>query len=167
MRDLIESIQKRDPAQPTFWEVALGYPGFHALALFHPVASWLWQAKFRAGARAWANIGRMVTGIEIHPQASLGKNLFIDHGTGVVIGQTGSIGDDCTIYHGVTLGGKGSGAKRHPSVGHRVSIGAHAQLIGPITIGDDAVIGAGAVVVKDVPPGVTVAGNPARPLSSG
>ncbi|PZQ47641.1 MAG: serine O-acetyltransferase [Micavibrio aeruginosavorus] len=158
---LIESIQRRDPADPTFLEVVLGYPGFHVLTLFHPLANFLWKMELRALARFWSNIGRILTGIEIHPQAMIGRNLFIDHGMGVVIGQTASIGDDCTIYHGVTLGGKGSGDKRHPSIGHSVMIGANAQLIGPVTVGNGARIGAGAVVTKDVPAGATAVGNPA------
>ena len=143
-------------------EVILAYPGFHVLTVFHPVAQILWGLELRALARFWANLGCFFTGIEIHPEVKIGKNLFIDHGTGVVMGQTAEIGDDCTIFHGVTLGGKVSGDKRHPTIGHRVMIGANAQLIGPITIGDDAKIGAGAVVVKDVPAGATVVGNPAR-----
>lgn len=162
MLDFIKSIQSRDPAHPTFFEVVLAYPGFHILTLFHPAAGLLWRYGLRALARFWANIGRILTGIEIHPQAKIGKNVFIDHGMGVVIGQTAEIGDECTIFHGVTLGGKGGGEKRHASVGSRVMIGAGAQLIGPVVIGDDVKIGAGAVVLKDVPDGVTVVGNPAR-----
>lgn len=159
---LIKSIQERDPANPTFFEVVLAYPGFHILTLFHPVAQFLWELDMRALARFWANIGRILTGIEIHPEVKIGKNLFIDHGMGVVIGQTAEIGDDCTIFHGVTLGGKGAGEKRHATIGSRVMIGANAQLIGPVIIGDDVKIGAGAVVVKDVPSNVTVVGCPAR-----
>jgi serine O-acetyltransferase len=162
---LIESIQKRDPAAPTFFEVVLGYAGFHAITLFHPIAGFLWKANFRALARFWANIGRMITGIEIHPAAIIGKNLFIDHGSGVVIGQTAVIGDDCTIYQGVTLGGKGNGLpgeKRHPTIGNNVTIGAYAQLLGPIVIGDFARIGANAVVTKNLEDHATMVGNPAR-----
>ena len=164
---LIDSIKERDPAAPTTMEVVLGYPGYHVLSLFHPLASWLWQKDLRALARFWANIGRMVTGIEIHPQAKIGQNLFIDHGNGVVIGQTAVIGDDCTIYQGVTLGGKGNGgagAKRHPTIGDNVVIGAYAQLLGPITVGDFARIGANAVVTKNVDDHATMVGNPARNL---
>lgn len=164
MMSLIESIQRRDPARPTMFEVVLAYPGFHILILFHPVAKFLWQFELRALARFWANIGRILTGIEIHPQAQIGKNLFIDHGMGVVIGQTAVIGDDCTIYHGVTLGGKGDGEKRHATVGNRVMIGAGAHLIGPIVIGNDVKIGAGSVVLKDVPAGTTAVGNPAHAI---
>lgn len=161
---LLKSIQMRDPAKPTTFEVVLAYPGFHMLTLFHPVAQLLWKYELRALARFWANIGRILTGIEIHPQAQIGKNLFIDHGMAVVIGQTAVIGDDCTIFHGVTLGGKGAAEKRHATVGDRVMIGAGAHLIGPIVVGNDAKIGAGAVVVKDVAAGATVVGNPARAI---
>ncbi len=164
MTSLIESIRSRDSAKPTLCEVIFSYPGFHILALFHPFAQVLWGLELRALARFWAHMGRIFTGIEIHPEAKIGRNLFIDHGMGVVIGQTAEIGDDCTIYHGVTLGGKGDGEKRHPTVGNRVMIGAHAQLIGPVVIGDDVKIGAGAVVVKDVRAGATVVGNPAREI---
>lgn len=164
MFELVQSIQRRDAARPTFLEVVLSYPGVHVLTLFHPLAQVLWGFELRAFARLWAHIGRMLTGIEIHPQARIGKNLFIDHGMGVVIGQTAVIGDDCTIYHGVTLGGKGDGEKRHPTIGDRVMIGAHAQIIGPVSVGNGARIGAGAVVVKDVAAGATVVGNPARAI---
>lgn len=163
--NLIESIQKRDPAAPTYFEVVFGYPGFHVLVLFHPLAAFLWEKGFRALARFWANVGRILTGIEIHPQAKIGKNLFIDHGMGVVIGQTAQIGDDCTIYQGVTLGGKGNGAagdKRHPTMGDNVVVGAYAQLLGPILIGNHARIGANAVVLKNVEDHATMVGNPAR-----
>ncbi len=162
---LVASIQKRDPAAPTYFEVVLGYAGFHSMVIFHPLASCLWQMNLRALARFWANIGRIVTGIEIHPAAQIGKNLFIDHGSGVVIGQTAIIGDDCTIYQGVTLGGKGNGLageKRHPTVGNNVTIGAYAQILGPITVGDYARIGANAVVTKNVEDHATMVGNPAR-----
>jgi serine O-acetyltransferase len=164
MIDLIKSIQTRDPARPTFLEVVLAYPGFHIMTLFHPFAQFLWNMELRAFARFWANIGRILTGIEIHPQAKIGKNVFIDHGMGVVIGQTASIGEGCTIYHGVTLGGKGDGEKRHATVGANVLLGAGAHLIGPVVIGDNAKVGAGAVVVKDVPAGKTVVGNPAKEI---
>lgn len=162
---LLHSIKMRDPAQPTTLEVVLGYPGFHALTLFHPVAAFLWKMEMRGLARFWANIGRMFTGIEIHPQAKIGKNLFIDHGTGVVIGQTAVIGDDCTIYQGVTLGGKGkegAGEKRHPTIGNNVIVGAYAQVLGNITIGDYVRIGANAVVTKPVEDHAVMAGNPAK-----
>lgn len=164
---LIESIQERDPAAPTLWEVVLAYPGFHVMTLFHPLASYLWKGNLRSLARFWANIGRIFTGIEIHPQAKIGKNLFIDHGTGVVIGQTAIIGDNCTIYHGVTLGGKGDavhGEKRHPTIGNNVVIGSGAQVLGAITVGDNARIGANSVVTGDVEAETTMVGNPARAI---
>lgn len=162
---LLSSIRERDPAQPTILEVILGYPGFHILTLFHPVSAFLWGMEMRGLARFWANIGRIFTGIDIHPQAKIGKNLFIDHGAGVVIGQTAVVGNDCTIYQGVTLGGKGNGLageKRHPSIGNNVIIGAYAQLLGNITVGDYARIGANAVVTKPVEAHAVMAGNPAR-----
>ena len=165
MFSYIESIQKRDPANPTFLEVVLGYPGFHALYLFHPVSRFLWKMEMRGLARFWANIGRILTGIEIHPQAKIGKNLFIDHGTGVVIGQTAVVGNDCTIYQGVTLGGKGAASpegKRHPTISDLVVIGANAQILGPITVGAGARIGANAVITSDVDAEATMVGNPAR-----
>ncbi len=164
---LLESIQKRDPAAPTFFEVVLAYPGFHVMTLFHPVAQFLWRYNLRAFARLWAHIGRLITGIEIHPQAQIGRDLFIDHGMGVVIGQTAIIGDNCTIYQGVTLGGKGnggSGEKRHPTIGNDVVIGANAQVLGPITVGNHARIGASAVVTSDVAEDTTMVGNPAHAL---
>ncbi len=162
---LLESIKMRDPAQPTTLEVILGYPGFHALTLFHPVAAFLWKMEMRGLARFWANIGRVFTGIEIHPQAKIGRNLFIDHGTGVVIGQTAVIGDDCTIYQGVTLGGKGkegAGEPRHPTIGNNVIIGAYAQVLGNIVVGDYVRIGANAVVTKPVEDHAVMVGNPAK-----
>ncbi len=161
---LIQSIRDRDPANPTVAEVVLCYPGFHILALFHPLAQWLWNHDLHTLARLWAHIGRCATGIEIHPQAKIGRNLFIDHGMGVVIGQTATIGDNVTIYHGVTLGGKGASTsgKRHPDIGDNVVIGAGAQVLGAIHIGDNSAIGANSVVTADVPEGVTVIGIPAR-----
>ena len=131
----------------------------------HRIAHWLWTVNLRAIARVWAHLGRILTGIEIHPGARIGKNLFIDHGMGVVIGQTAIIGDNITMYHGVTLGGKGGSAKpvkRHPTIEDDVIIGAGAQLLGDITIGKGSKVGASAVVTGDVPPDCTVVGNPAR-----
>ncbi|MCD8563167.1 MAG: serine O-acetyltransferase [Alphaproteobacteria bacterium] len=168
MCDLIRSIQARDPAQPTFAEVLFGYNGFHAVCL-HRMNHWLWGLGLKALARALANISRILTGIEIHPAAIIGKRLFIDHGTGVVIGQTSIVHDDVTMYHGVTLGGVGKGRKtggrRHPEIMDGVMIGAGAQVLGGIIVGKGAHIGANAVVLKDVPEGCTVVGNPARPVS--
>ncbi len=169
MLDLINAIRSRDPAKPTFCEVIFAYPGFHAVVFFHPVAAGLWKMELFALARLWAHIGRLFTGIEIHPQAQIGKNLFIDHGMGVVIGQTSVIGDDCTIYHGVTLGGKGNGAageKRHPTLGNNVVIGAYAQVLGPISIGNGARIGAGSIVTNDVEENSVAAGNPAKVIGA-
>lgn len=165
LQDFIRSIRDRDAACPTWAEVVFCYPGFHILTIFHPLAHFLWTHKLRALARFWMYVGRWITGIEIHPAAKIGKNVFIDHGTGVVIGATATVGDECTIYHGVTLGGTGHGpqcGKRHPDIGTHVMIGAGAQILGPISVGDNAAIGANSVVTRDVPPGATVVGIPAR-----
>ena len=152
----------RDPAVRSRIEVFFCYPGFHALLFYH-VSHWLWQSGFRLLGRFVSHVGRMVTGIEIHPGAQIGRRLFIDHGMGVVIGETSVIGDDVTLYHHVTLGGvTWSPGKRHPTVGDGVVMGAGAQVLGPITVGRDARIGANAVVLKDVPPGATMVGIPAR-----
>ena len=162
---LLDSIRERDPARPSAPEVVLCYPGYHVMTVFHPLAHRLWKMKLHTLARFWAHIGRLVTGIEIHPQARIGRNLFIDHGMGVVIGQTATVGNNVTIYHGVTLGGKGgdaAGSKRHPDIGDNVVIGAGAQVLGAITVGDDAAVGANAVVTSNVPPCVIVTGIPAR-----
>lgn len=153
MFDLIESIRKRDPANPTFFEVVLAYPGFHVQG-FHAIASRLWKLKLRALARFISHLGRFFTGIEIHPGARLGKRLFIDHGMGVVIGETAIIGDDVLMYHGATLGGRGgeiAGSKRHPTIGNHVTIGTGARIIGNIRVGDNNLIHANAVVAKDIP----------------
>ncbi|MGE4313505.1 MAG: serine O-acetyltransferase [Pseudobdellovibrionaceae bacterium] len=166
MLELIRSIQDRDPAAPTTFEVILSYAGFHAIG-FHRLAHALWKAHFRALARFVAAIGRFFTGIEIHPAAKIGKYLFIDHGMGVVIGETAEIGNNVTLYHGVTLGGANAslrGKKRHPTVLDGAMIGAGAQVLGPITIGKDARVGANSVVTKDVPAGQSVVGVPARPI---
>lgn len=164
VRSLIQSIRDRDAVKPSMLEVILCYPGFHVMVMFHPLAHWLYRRGWKIPARIWSQIGRGVTGIEIHPGATIGKNLFIDHGMGLVVGETAIIGDDCTIYHGVTLGGKGhaKGGKRHPDIGNNVMIGAGAQILGAITVGDGARVGANAVVLHNVPAGVTVMGNPAR-----
>ena len=167
--DLIQSIRDRDAACPSFMEVLLCYPGFHIMVIYHPLAHFLYKNGFRTLARLWSQIGRMLTGIEIHPGAKVGKNLFIDHGMGVVIGETATIGDDCTIYHGVTLGGKGQGpkcGKRHPDLGNKVMVGSGAQVLGPIKLCDGSSVGANSVVTKNVPPGVTVVGIPAKPVTA-
>ena len=162
IREDIASIFERDPAARTTWEVLTCYPGVHAIVI-HRFAHWLWCHRVRWLARFVSHIGRFLTGIEIHPGASLGRRLFIDHGMGVVIGETAEVGDDCTLYHGVTLGGTTwKRGKRHPSLGSGVVIGAGAKLLGPIAVGDRARVGSNAVVVKDVPPGATAVGIPAR-----
>lgn len=165
MCDLIKSIQERDPANPTFLEVLFAYNGFHAVSM-HRMNNVIWNLGLHALARFFANITRMLTGIEIHPEANIGKNLFIDHGTGVVIGQTAIIEDNVTIYHGVTLGGVGrQGAvdgKRHPTLKEGAIIGAGAQVLGDITIGAHAKVGSNSVVTSDIPDGATAIGIPAR-----
>ena len=167
IREEIRIVFDRDPAARTTWEVVTCYPGFHAM-LFHRLANFLWRVGFRWFARWLSAIGRWLTGIEIHPGATIGRRFFIDHGMGVVIGETSIIGDDCTLYHGVTLGGttwdKG---KRHPTLGDGVVIGAGAKVLGPVTIGANAKIGSNAVVVRDVPNGATAIGIPARIAKAG
>ncbi len=165
MFELIKSIRQRDPATPTFAEVLFAYNGFHAVML-HCMNGFFWGLGLHAFARFLANITRILTGIEIHPEANIGKNLFIDHGTGVVIGQTTIIEDNVTIYHGVTLGGVGRVGqvidKRHPTLKSGAIIGAGAQVLGNITIGENAKIGANSVVTTDIPDGATAIGIPAR-----
>ena len=164
LQEEIAVVFERDPAARNAWEVITCYPGFHAL-LVHRFAHWLWGARFKWLARFVSHLGRWLTGIEIHPGAQIGRRLFIDHGMGVVIGETAEIGDDCTIYHGVTLGGTSwNKGKRHPTLASNVVIGAGAKILGPITIGTGAHVGSNAVVVKDVPPGATAIGIPARIL---
>jgi len=162
LRDDIRSIYARDPAARNTLELLLVYPGVHAL-IVHRASHWLWTSGFKLAARALAHLGRMLTGIEIHPGATIGRRFFIDHGMGVVIGETAEIGDDVTLYHGVTLGGTSwAKGKRHPTVGDGVVIGAGAKVLGPIVVGPNARIGSNAVVVKDVPAEATVVGIPAR-----
>lgn len=162
LREDVGVILEKDPAARSRAEVILCYPGFHA-ALLHRLAHFLWNARLRLAARFVSSAGRFLTGIEIHPAARLGRRLFIDHGMGCVIGQTAEIGDDVTLYHGVTLGGVTlEDVKRHPTIRDRVVVGAGAQVLGPVTVGEGALIGANAVVLADVPPGVTMAGVPAR-----
>ena len=164
LREDITSIFDRDPAARNAWEVITCYPGVHALVI-HRLAHWLWTARLRWLGRMLSQIGRFLTGIEIHPGAIIGRRFFIDHGMGVVIGETAEIGDDCTLYHGVTLGGTTwNKGKRHPTLERGVVIGAGAKVLGPIVIGEGAKIGSNAVVVKDVPPGATAMGIPARIL---
>lgn len=161
----IDAVFARDPAARSRLEVVLCYPGFHSM-LFYRLSHWLWRRQFKLLARFISYLGRFFTNIEIHPGASIGRRFFIDHGTGVVIGETATIGDDVTIYHDVTLGGTSlHEGIRHPQLGNGVIVGAGAQLLGPIRIGDNARVGSNAVVVKDVEAGVTVVGVPARPVS--
>lgn len=156
--ELLQTYKNYDPAAKSLWEVGLLYPGPKAVAL-HRLAHAFYGMKLFFLARFVAEISRWLTGIEIHPGATLGKRLVIDHGFGVVIGETAVIGDDCIIFHGVTLGGlKFDPVKRHPTVGNKVMIGTGAKILGPITIGDGALIGANAVVIRDVPPGATMVG---------
>src|SRR3954464_2160281 len=162
LREEIAVVFERDPAARNAWEVITCYPGFHAL-LVHRLAHWFWLQRLRWCGRMVSHIGRWLTGIEIHPGAKIGRRFFIDHGMGVVIGETAEIGDDCTLYHGVTLGGTSwNKGKRHPTLGNGVVLGAGAKVLGPITVGDRARVGSNAVVVKDVPAGATAIGIPAR-----
>jgi len=158
----VRTALAKDPAAKSALEVALLYPGIHAVWLYR-IAHWLWTGEHRLAARALSELARFLTGVEIHPAAEIGKRLFVDHGNGVVVGETADIGDDVLMYHGVTLGGKSMREeKRHPTVEDCVTLGANATLLGDITIGEGATVGAGAVVSEDVPPDVTVAGNPAE-----
>jgi serine O-acetyltransferase len=159
----IQVVFERDPAARSVMEVLWCYPGVHALC-FHRTAHWLWTRRWLTLGRFISHVGRFVTGIEIHPGAQIGPGLFIDHGMGVVIGETAEVGDDVTLYQGVTLGGVSlDPGKRHPTLGNGVIVGAGAAVLGPFTVGDGARIGSNAVVVKEVPAGVTVTGIPARP----
>ena len=164
IKEDISIVFERDPAARTHLEILTTYPGVHAL-MMHRFSHWLWKARFYWLGRLFSHIGRGLTGIEIHPGATIGHRVFIDHGMGVVIGETAIIGDDCTLYHGVTLGGTSwNKGKRHPTLEQGVVIGAGAKVLGPITIGAGAKIGSNAVVVKDVPPNATAVGIPARIL---
>src|SRR5215469_5943574 len=160
LRDEIDATLARDPAARSRLEVVLCYPGFQAL-LYYRVGHWLWERGWLLAGRFVSHIGRILTGIEIHPGARIGKRLFIDHGMGVVIGETAEIGDDCTLYHDVTLGGRAPrrgeyGLKRHPTLGNGVIVGSGAQILGPFRVGDRARIAAQAVALSEVPDGVTV-----------
>lgn len=159
----IDCILERDPAARSRWEVLTCYPGLHAV-LLHRLAHGCWTRGYRWLGRFVSHLARFLTGIEIHPGAQLGARVFIDHGMGVVIGETAEIGDGCTIYHGVTLGGTSlyKGAKRHPTLGRDVVVGAGAKVLGGFTVGDGAKVGSNAVVTKPVPAGATAVGNPAR-----
>lgn len=163
LREDIACILERDPAARTRWEVLTCYPGLHAL-IFHRFAHACWRRGLRWAGRFISHLGRFFTGIEIHPGATIGRRVFIDHGMGVVIGEMAEIGDGCTIYQGVTLGGTSlvKGAKRHPTLEPGVIVGAHAAVLGGFTVGAGARVGSGAVVTKPVPAGATAVGNPAR-----
>jgi serine O-acetyltransferase len=163
LREDIASIIERDPAARNAWEVATCYPGLHAIVM-HGWANWCWRNGMKWLGRFISHIARTLTGIEIHPGATIGRRVFIDHGLGVVIGETAEIGDDCTIYQGVTLGGTSlnKGAKRHPTLERGVIISAGAKVLGSFTVGEGAKVGSNAVVVKAVPAGATAVGIPAR-----
>src|SRR3984957_14586026 len=163
LRETIRTYRGRDPAARSSLEVLLCYPGLHAV-MWHGLSHWLWEQEFRLLARFSSHIARWLTGIEIHPAARIGRRFVIDHGMGVVIGETAEVGDDCYFYHQVTLGvARTMGGKRHPTVGNNVIIGAGAKVLGPITVGDNARIGSNAVVVDPVTAKSTVVGVPARP----
>lgn len=162
IKDEFGCIFERDPAAQSYFEIITCYPGVHAL-LLHRVSHRLWNLRLSWPARFLSHIGRWLTGIEIHPGAKIGCRVFIDHGMGVVIGETADIGDDCTLYHGVTLGGTSwKKGKRHPTLGKGVVIGAGAKVLGPITLGDGARVGSNSVVLKNVPAGATVVGIPSH-----
>jgi serine O-acetyltransferase len=163
--DEVDSIIARDPAARHRWEVITCYPGLHAVWL-HRVAHLLWNSGLQWVARFWSMLARLLTGIEIHPGAKIGRRVFLDHGLGIVIGETTEIGDDCTIYQGVTLGGTSlyKGVKRHPTLGKGVVISAGAKVLGGFTVGDGARVGSNAVVLKEIPAGATAVGVPARIL---
>ncbi|MDR1661976.1 MAG: serine O-acetyltransferase [Azoarcus sp.] len=168
LRENLASVRERDPAARSTWEALTCYPGVHAL-LFHQLAHAAWQRRLYWFGRFISHIGRFLTGIEIHPAAVIGRRVFIDHGAGVVIGETAVVGDDCTIYQGVTLGGVTlyRNTKRHPTLGRGVVVGAGAKVLGGFEVGDGAKIGSNAVVLKSIPAGATVVGNPGRILGGG
>jgi serine O-acetyltransferase len=163
LREDLEAARNRDPSARSFVEIALGYPGVHAI-WFHRLAHRMWQEpRLRLLARLLSQTVRAVTGVEIHPGAQLGRRLFIDHGMGVVIGETAVVGDDVLLFHGVTLGGRSmSRGKRHPTLGDNVTVGAGAKVLGPVEIGSGAQIGANAVVITDVPADYIAVGIPAK-----
>ena len=167
MREDVQSVFHRDPAARNTFEVLTCYPGLHAVWL-HRLAHYLWAAGWKWLARMLSNFGRWLTGIEIHPGAKIGRRFFIDHGMGVVIGETAIIGDDCVLYHNVTLGGTSlEKTKRHPTLGNHVLVGMGAKILGAVVIGDGARIGANAVVTKDIPACATAVGIPARVVRIG
>jgi serine O-acetyltransferase len=168
IRSDVQCILDRDPAARNTWEVLTCYPGLHAVVM-HRVAHACWMNGFKWFGRYISHVARFLTGIEIHPGATIGQRVFFDHAMGVVVGETAEVGDDCTIYQGVTLGGTSlyKGTKRHPTLGRSVVVGAGAQVLGGFTVGDGAKIGSNAVVTKPVPAGATVVGNPARIIQAG
>ncbi len=162
LKEDIQSVFDRDPAARNTFEVLTSYPGLHAI-IYHRINHWLWNSGFKWLARMISTISRWLTGIEIHPGATIGRRFFIDHGMGVVIGETAEIGDDVTLYHGVTLGGTTwNKGRRHPTLGDGVVVGAGAKILGPFTVGANARVGSNAVVTKEVPEGATVVGIPGR-----
>jgi serine O-acetyltransferase len=162
IREDFQVVSQRDPALRSVWEIALAYPGFHAIVM-HRLAHWLWQRGFTTLARFVSHVGRFLTGVEIHPGAKIGRRFFIDHGMGVVIGETSEIGDDVTIYQGVTLGGTSTARiKRHPTIEDSVTIFSGAAVLGPVAVGRHSRIGAGSVLVTSVPAHSTVVGIPGR-----
>ena len=166
LKEDIQMIKERDPAAKNYTEILFCYPGLHAM-WFHRIAHSLYGRKWYTMARLVSHLSRWLTGIEIHPGAKFGRRVFIDHGMGVVIGETSEIGDDCLLYKGVVLGGTTlEKKKRHPTLGNRVVVGSNSTILGAISIGDGARIGSGSVVVKPVPPGATVVGVPGRIVES-
>jgi serine O-acetyltransferase len=162
LHDDIKAVFRRDPAARSVWEIIFAYPGIHALFIYR-LSHWLWQHRFFFAGRFLSHVGRFLTGIEIHPGAIIGSRFFIDHGMGVVIGETAEIGDDVTLYHGVTLGGTTwNKGKRHPTIGNNVVVGTGAKILGPITVGDNTRIGANSVVLANVPPNSIVVGIPGK-----
>jgi serine O-acetyltransferase len=162
LKEDLRVVFERDPAVRSVLEILFCYPGFHAV-LFYRLGHGLWRRKFYFLARLVSHVGRFFTGIEIHPGAKIGRGFFIDHGMGVVIGETAEIGENCTLYHGVTLGGTSwAKEKRHPTLGNNVVVGSGAKILGPFTVGDNSKIGSNSVVVKEVPPNSTVVGVPGR-----
>ncbi|MCK5913980.1 MAG: serine O-acetyltransferase [Desulfuromusa sp.] len=167
VKEDIRVVFERDPAVRSVFEIIFCYPGFHAM-LFYRLSHRLWNRNFKFLGRLVSHAGRFMTGIEIHPGATIGHGFFIDHGMGVVIGETAEIGDNCTLYHGVTLGGTSwAKEKRHPTLGNNVIIGSGAKILGPFKVGDDSKIGSNSVVVKEVPATATVVGIPGRVVLSG
>ncbi len=167
LKEDLKVVFERDPAVRNVFEIIFCYPGFHAI-YFYRVSHWLWTHQLKFLGRLVSHFGRFLTGIEIHPGATIGRGFFIDHGMGVVIGETAEIGNNCTLYHGVTLGGTSwAKEKRHPTLGNNVVVGSGAKILGPFTVGDDSKIGSNSVVVKEVPATATVVGIPGRVVISG